>query len=82
MYLLLYAYFFINFLCFSIVNSIAKLTVVRKPLEGTYGQISVQYRIEKADLSVSTSENANDPVNDLYPVEGYIVINDGVDHEV
>ncbi|KAM9330953.1 adhesion G-protein coupled receptor V1 [Gastrophryne carolinensis] len=50
-------------------ESVAVLCIIREPLQGIYGTVSVQYLI--------TGENGSDASSDLSPVEGYIVLEEG-----
>ncbi|XP_032873159.1 adhesion G-protein coupled receptor V1 [Amblyraja radiata] len=55
-------------------ESIAALHIIRNPPRGTFGQVSVQY--------IVTSMNGSDPLLDLTPTQGVIVLEDGVKQKI
>ncbi|XP_051876623.1 adhesion G-protein coupled receptor V1 [Pristis pectinata] len=55
-------------------ESVAALHIIRDPPQGTFGIVSVQY--------VVTSVNGSDPLLDLTPTQGLIVLEDGIKKKI
>ncbi|XP_075449203.1 adhesion G-protein coupled receptor V1 isoform X3 [Ascaphus truei] len=53
-----------------LTESVAVLYIVRDPPQGIFGTVTVQYLV--------TGENASDAAGDLSPVQGYVILEEGV----
>ncbi|XP_073534717.1 adhesion G-protein coupled receptor V1 isoform X1 [Phyllobates terribilis] len=53
-----------------LTESVAVLCIIRDPPQGIFGTVTVQYFI--------TGENGSDASGDLNPVEGYVILEEGV----
>ncbi|XP_069819007.1 adhesion G-protein coupled receptor V1 isoform X3 [Dendropsophus ebraccatus] len=53
-----------------LTESVALLCIIRDPPQGIFGTVTVQYFI--------TGENGSDASGDLIPVEGYVILEEGV----
>ncbi|XP_039258016.2 adhesion G-protein coupled receptor V1-like isoform X1 [Styela clava] len=63
----------------SMTGSKADLVITRNPESGVFGDISVKYRVERNESQSTDTQSVS---SDIFPVEGYIVIKDGVQNEV
>ncbi|XP_056394317.1 adhesion G-protein coupled receptor V1 isoform X2 [Hyla sarda] len=53
-----------------LTESVALLCIIREPPQGIFGTVTIQYFI--------TGENGSDASGDLTPVEGYVILEEGV----
>lgn len=57
-----------------LTESVAVLCIIRDPPQGIFGTVTIQYFI--------TGENGSDASGDLNPVQGYVILEEGVRFKV